>query len=111
MVDVAKLKLRVQTGVSNPDELLGREELFDFAIEETEGIVENKVLANAYQMDIAYYRFLLLADAAPTQNDELNYKEALKALKSASFVATSEETGERVNLSSVAVKIRENDYL
>lgn len=105
-----KLQLRVQTGLSNPEEFTDKPELFTYAIEETNGIVGSKDLAVAFVMDIAYYRFLLLADVGTTDTDESNYKMALSALKSAGYVTTDETTGESVSTPRVMVKTRKSEY-
>jgi len=105
-----KLHLRVQTGLSNPDEFMDKPELFTHAIEETDGIVGSKDLAEAFVIDIAYYRFLLLADAGATEQDESNYKMALSALKSAKYLTTDETTGESVTTPRVMVKTRKSEY-
>jgi hypothetical protein len=107
---LAKLQLRVQTGLSNPDEFTDKPELFTYAVEETNGIVGSKDLAVAFVIDIAYYRFLLLADAGATEQDENNYKMALSALKSAKYLTTDETTGESVTAPRVMVKTRKSEY-
>lgn len=107
---IEKLKLRVQTGISNPSELLEQDELFTYAIEETNGIVGSKDLADAFLMDIAYYRFILLADTQVTEQDDNAYKLALSMLKSASNKVTDEATGTSSTTVPVMVKVRPNNY-
>jgi hypothetical protein len=105
-----KLKLRVKTGISNPDEFLNKEELFTYATEETNGIVGSKDLADAFVMDIAYYRFLLLADITATEQNESDYKLALSMLKHASNKKTDQTTGTTSTTVPVLVKVRPNNY-
>jgi len=105
----AKLKLRVQTGLSNPNEFIDSDELFDYAIDETLGIIGNKDLADAFVMDIAYYRFLLLADGVATEQNESDYKQALSMLKKASNRVT-DTTGSTTTAVPVMVKQRANSY-
>ena len=107
---IAKLKLRVETGISNPDEFLDKEELFIYAAEETNGIVGSKDLADAFIMDISYYRFLGIADVSATEQDESNYKLALSMLKSASNKSTNSATGTSSTTAPVLVKVRPNNY-
>lgn len=107
---IEKLKLRVKTGISNPDEFLTQDELFTFAIEETNGIVGSKDLAEAFTMDIAYYRFLLLADVTATEQNESDYKMALSMLKSASNKTTDQTTGTTSTTVPVMVKVRPSNY-
>ena len=111
MLAMDKLKKRVQAGLSNPEFVEPRyDELYITALGETDGIVGNKDLADAFEMDIAYYRFLLLADAGATEQDESNYKMALGALKSAKYLSTDETTGESVTAARVMVKARKSGY-
>ena len=111
MEAIDKLKKRVQAGLSNPEFIEPEyEELYTAAISETDGIVGNKDLADAFYMDIAYYRFLLLVDAGIPETDESNYKMALSALKSAAYKSTDENSGETTVSSSVMVKVRKSDY-
>ena len=106
-----KLKKRVQAGLSNPEFIEpSYDELYTTALSETDGIVGNKDLADAFEMDIAYYRFLLLADAGATEQDESNYKMALSALKNAKYLSTDETTGESVTAPRVMVKARKSEY-
>lgn len=109
MID--KLKLRVQTGVSYSEELLAKEELFGFAITEMQAIVGEKDIVEPFRLDIAYYRFLLLADVPPTDVDLSNYKQALAALKGANTIVTDPDTGESRAVSSmVRVGRRKSAY-
>jgi len=105
-----KLKLRVKTGISNPDEFLNKEELFTYAVEETNGIVGSKDLADAFVMDISYYRFLGLADVNATEQNESDYKLALSMLKSASNIVTDTTTGTTSTTVPVRVGQRKNNY-
>jgi len=109
-ISIDKLKLRVRTGISNPDEFLAQDSLFTFAIEETVGIVGSKDLADAFVMDIAYYRFLLLADVIATEQNKSDYKMALMMLKSASNLKTDEATGATTTSVAVRVGQRKSEY-
>ena len=105
---VEKLKLRILSGLSNP-EYAEREDLIQYAIDEANDIIGSKELADAFYMDIAYYRFIVLVDGA-TEQDESNYKMALSMLKSASNKTTDPTTGTTSTTVPVRVKVRPNNY-
>ncbi len=109
-ISIEKLKLRVQTGISNPAEFLEQEELFIFAVDETTGIVGTKDLADAFVMDIAYYRFLLLADVGASKQNESDYKMALFMLKNASNLIEDIETGATTTTAPILVGQRKSEY-
>ena len=107
----AKLKQRVEAGLSNPEFTEPEyDPIYTAAIEEMAGIVGNRDLAEAFRMDIAYYRFLLLVDAGVSETDEHNYKLALSALKNAGYLSTDETDAETTVSSRVRVKQRKSDY-
>jgi len=110
MLAIETLKKRVESGLSNPEYIEAQyDPLYETALSETDGIVGNKDLADAFKMDIAYYRFLLLVDSA-SENDESNYKLALSALKSAGYQKVDETTGTSVAVPKVMVKVRRSEY-
>ena len=111
MLAIETLKKRVQAGLSNPEFVEATyDPLYETAIAETTGIVGNKDLADAFVMDIAYYRFLILVDAGVSETDESNYKMALSHLKSAGYKKIDDVTGETTVSSKVMVKTRKSDY-
>lgn len=111
MISIDRLRQRVQAGLTSPEFAEAEyDAIYEAAITETEGIVGNRDLAEAFVMDIAYYRFVILVDAGVQESDETNYKLALSQLKNAAYKTVDEDTGETSTASRVAVRSRRDEY-
>ena len=87
---IQKLKNRAEAGLSNKSEEIEPEHLSE-AVSDTTEIVGDRELELPYQVDIAYYRLLLILDAHITEEDTKLYEMALKQLKIAPLKSVSSQ--------------------
>ncbi len=106
MTKIEKLQLRAKAGLSNENEIIVSE--LQFALDEATEIVGDKNLAEAYLIDIAYYRFLLLMKIGVDESEVANYKIALKAFDLAPVIVIEDGVESDSFASKVIVSNRES---
>jgi len=106
MTKLEKLTLRAKAGLSNEEEI--ETSLLEFALVEAEEIVGNKEIAEAFFIDIAYYRFLLLMKIDIDEGEISNYKTAIKVVENAPVIVVVDGVESESYISKVGVQSRES---
>jgi len=101
-----KLKKRAEAGLSNKAEEIDPAALEE-AISDMEEIVADRELQSPFQIDIAYYRLLLILDTHLSEEDTELYAAALKELRAAP--RSDVETGAK-SFGFVTTGQRESDF-
>ena len=97
----AKLKAKAQAGLTNPAGV--KDSDVDSAIAETEAIVSDKNINDAYYIDIAYLRYLSLVGATVKEIDENLYDKAIKQLS----VVSATQVVDSKDVKSYGVKVEQ----
>lgn len=92
MITSQKLKKRALKALYNLDEIESAKEFVDKAVADARDISKGKAVIEHFVEDYAYIRLKIYLKIELSQEDELLYKEVLKAIKEAPFV--DDESGE-----------------
>ena len=91
MITSEKLKARAKKALYNLDEIENADEFVEKAVNDALDISKDKAVLEHFVEDYAYIRLKIYLKVELSPEDELLYKEALKAIKEAPFM---DENGE-----------------